>query len=60
MQKLEHGRHHEGTHGRGEAPRQHEEQPEPQQAGLRSADRPQAGGRAVGRSGGRAGGRAGS
>ena len=58
MQKLEHGRHHEGTHGRGQGgrvPIQHEEQRESPQAWLRGPDRPQAGGRADGRAGGRAG-----
>ena len=49
MQKLEHGRHHEGTHGRGQGgrvPIQQQEQRESPQAWLRAANRPQAGGRA--------------
>ena len=56
MQKLEHGRHHEGTHGRGQGgrvPIQHEEQRESPQAWLRGpTGRKPAGG--VG-AGGRAG-----
>ncbi len=49
MQKLEHGRHHEGTHGRGQAPRQDQEQREPPQAWRAATGRgPAAGGLAAG------------